>query len=125
MWKGKSNLLLLGGVATLGLILYSSSSKASGGGTNPNNDTTQPDPNYSKSPTDFIKNFYRPALAVYNVSGFPIVNTLAQAGVESGWGKSVYGWNFFGIKADSGWTGGTQLLRSWECGRTGEYATKF
>lgn len=36
--------------------------------------------------------------------------TLAQAALESGWGKSGIGNNMFGIKAGSSWTGKTQLV---------------
>lgn len=36
--------------------------------------------------------------------------TIAQAALESGWGKSGIGNNLFGIKAGSKWTGKTQLV---------------
>jgi len=35
--------------------------------------------------------------------------TIAQAILETGWGKSSLGNNLFGIKADAGWTGKKQL----------------
>lgn len=40
--------------------------------------------------------------------------TLAQAGVESGWGKHAPGNMFFGIKAGSSWKGARQLLSTSE-----------
>lgn len=40
--------------------------------------------------------------------------TLAQAGIESGWGKHAPKYNFFGIKADKSWKGAVQFLRTRE-----------
>lgn len=40
--------------------------------------------------------------------------TLAQAAVESAWGKYAPGFNFFGIKASKAWKGKTQLLKTKE-----------
>lgn len=57
------------------------------------------------------------------VTGVPFQVTLAQGGLESGWGKSAYGNNHFGIKAGKSWTGPIQELRTWECGKTGNPAT--
>ena len=42
--------------------------------------------------------------------GLPADVVLTQAGLESAWGKAVYGNNFFGIKANPSWKGQTQLL---------------
>src|ERR1039458_8041620 len=44
----------------------------------------------------------------------PFLATLAQAALESAWGKHAPGNNFFGIKADSSWTGDTQTLNTHE-----------
>jgi flagellum-specific peptidoglycan hydrolase FlgJ len=48
--------------------------------------------------------------------------TMAQAVLETGWGKASVGNNIFGIKADAGWTGPTTeaLTQEW-CG--GKYVT--
>ena len=40
--------------------------------------------------------------------------TLAQAALESGWGKAAIGNNLFGIKAGEGWTGKTQTVPTQE-----------
>jgi flagellum-specific peptidoglycan hydrolase FlgJ len=69
--------------------------------------------------TDFIKLFLPYATYVQSVTDVPASVILAQAGLESGWGASVYGNNFFGIKAGPSWKGETQLLKTWECGKTG------
>jgi flagellum-specific peptidoglycan hydrolase FlgJ len=44
----------------------------------------------------------------------PALVTMAQAGLESGWGKSAPNFNFFGHKAQSNFTGEKQLLRTSE-----------
>ncbi|WP_090826945.1 glucosaminidase domain-containing protein [Paenibacillus sp. yr247] len=58
----------------------------------------------------FFNTFGPDALSNEIQSGIPAAITLAQAALESGYGKSAPGYNFFGIKADSSWTGATQLL---------------
>lgn len=47
--------------------------------------------------------------------------TIAQAILESGWGKSAIGNNLFGIKAGSDWTGKTQTVGTSEYGSRGYY----
>lgn len=71
------------------------------------------------SPTDFIKKYYSAALKSQQSTGVPFAVSLAQAGIESGWGKSAIGNNFFGVKASSGWIGETQKFLTWEYGKTG------
>lgn len=39
---------------------------------------------------------------------------IAQAALETGWGKAAIGNNIFGIKAAGGWTGKTQDVQTWE-----------
>lgn len=59
---------------------------------------------------NFIKKY---AQSAYNVAlryGLPFDVILTQAGLESGWGINAYGFNFFGIKANSAWHGQRQLL---------------
>ena len=47
----------------------------------------------------------------YNV---PVYATLAQAALESGFGKHAPDFNFFGIKAGNSWKGSKQRLKTWE-----------
>ncbi len=47
---------------------------------------------------------------------------VAQAALESGWGKSAIGRNLFGIKADPSWKGKTQVVTTREF-VDGEYIT--
>src|SRR6185312_7955271 len=61
--------------------------------------------NIPKTPTDFIKLYYPFAKSSESSTGVPALVTLAQAGLESGWGKHAPGFNFFGITAGSSWTG--------------------
>lgn len=55
----------------------------------------------------------RYAQAAYNVAdkyGLPFDGMITQACLESTYGADAYGYNFFGIKADSSWRGDRQLL---------------
>lgn len=45
---------------------------------------------------------------------------LAQAALESGWGRSMPGNNLFGVKAGAGWTGGTVQAYTHEASVAGE-----
>ncbi|MDE1902716.1 MAG: glucosaminidase domain-containing protein [Alphaproteobacteria bacterium] len=45
---------------------------------------------------------------------------LAQAALESGWGRSIPGNNLFGVKAGAGWNGGTVQAYTHEASATGE-----
>jgi flagellum-specific peptidoglycan hydrolase FlgJ len=53
----------------------------------------------------FFDKYYQAALDSQKETGVPAMVTLAQAALESGWGKSVKGNNMFGIKADGSWKG--------------------
>lgn len=61
------------------------------------------------TPTIFIKKYWPEAVADYKRTGISPLFTITQAGLESGWGRSAPGYNFFGIHADSSWTGDTIL----------------
>lgn len=74
------------------------------------------------SPTKFVNTFLADAMESQKKTGVPYLVTLAQAAIESNWGKSAWGNNFFGIKADKYWQGAVQELRTWECGKTGDPA---
>lgn len=39
---------------------------------------------------------------------------IAQAALETGWGKAAIGNNIFGVKADASWSGRTQDVATWE-----------
>lgn len=58
----------------------------------------------------FVKQYK--SIVEKNISMYdlPADVVLTQAGLESAWGKAVYGNNFFGIKANAAWKGQTQLL---------------
>ena len=62
------------------------------------------------TPTDFIRNTYAGASAMQQNYGIPALAAMAQSAQETGWGSTVVGNMYFGIKATSGWTGKTQLL---------------
>lgn len=60
------------------------------------------------TPREFIDAIKPAALACQAASGIPASFTIAQAALESAWGKSQLareGFNLFGIKADAGWGG--------------------
>jgi len=62
----------------------------------------------------FYKQFSSMAKEAEKVTKVPYMVTLAQAALESGWGKSAPRNNFFGHKAFSSWKGEKQLLRTTE-----------
>ena len=71
---------------------------------------------------DFINKIKDGAVESYNEYGVLPSLTMAQAILESGWGKSSIGNNIFGIKAGSGWTGKTQTVGTSEWGNGGYYS---
>lgn len=64
--------------------------------------------------SDFIQQYGQNAADSMRQTRVPASVTLAQAALESGWGRHAPGFNFFGIKAGSSWTGATQLLTTTE-----------
>ena len=52
------------------------------------------------TPTDFVKTYYPFALQTEKKTGISGRFILAQAALESGWGKSIPGNMFFGVKAN-------------------------
>lgn len=68
----------------------------------------------SGSNLDFINSIVDGAVASYNEYGVLPSVTLAQAILESGWGKYSIGNNIFGIKAGSNWTGKVQNVPTYE-----------
>lgn len=65
-------------------------------------------------PIDFFRTYFPAAKENEKKTGVPWQVTLAQAALESAWGKHAPGNNFFGIKADPTWTGRVQTLRTRE-----------
>lgn len=63
---------------------------------------------------EFIGRVLPGAEAAYLETGVLPSLTLAQAILESGWGKASIGNNLFGIKANANWTGKKQLVRTAE-----------
>lgn len=58
-------------------------------------------------PTSFISMLLAAAQDCQRATGIPASFTVAQAALESSWGKRVRGNNLFGIKADRAWKGKT------------------
>lgn len=57
------------------------------------------------TPAEFIAAIAPAAQACMRRTGVPASVTVAQAALESSWGKCAPGMNLFGIKADSSWSG--------------------
>jgi flagellar protein FlgJ len=62
----------------------------------------------------FVAAYYDAAIETQINFKVPHLVTLGQAALESGWGKSAPGNNFFGIKAFKSWTGPKQMLDTYE-----------
>lgn len=74
------------------------------------------------TPDEFVDQLAPAARAFRRSSGIPASFTLAQAALESGWGKAAPGFNLFGIKADKSWSGPTVTFATHEnmgCQRVG------
>ncbi|HVI43989.1 MAG TPA: glucosaminidase domain-containing protein [Chitinophaga sp.] len=63
---------------------------------------------------DFIQQYGQNAVDSMRQTRVPASVTLAQAALESGWGRHAPRFNFFGIKAGSSWSGERQLLTTTE-----------
>lgn len=66
------------------------------------------------SPTAFISLLLPVARECQRIYGIPVSVTLAQAALETGWGKDVQGNNLFGVKADSSWSGPVVMIDTHE-----------
>lgn len=64
--------------------------------------------------SEFVKTYYKYAKQTQDKTGIDAKFILAQAALETGWGKSVPGNMFFGIKDTDGINGNEQLLRTTE-----------
>lgn len=65
-------------------------------------------------PKEFAEQYWPFALATQEKTGIPAIAILAQAALESGWGKAAPGNMFFGVKDTDGINGNEQLLRTTE-----------
>ncbi len=68
-------------------------------------------------PKEFVQQYYPFALKTQQKTGISAVAVLAQAALESGWGKSAPGNMFFGVKDTDGVNGNEQLLQTTEYSR--------
>lgn len=68
-------------------------------------------------PIDFCRNYYPFAKETERKSGISAIAILAQAAIESGWGKVAPGNMFFGVKDTDGVNGNEQLLTTTEYSR--------
>lgn len=66
---------------------------------------------------DFIKAYLPEAIKTYTKTGIHPLAILAQAALESGWGKAAPGFMFFGVKDTDGINGNEQLLVTTEYSR--------
>ena len=69
------------------------------------------------TPKDFVRNYLPFARAAESKSGISGIFILAQAAIESGWGRVAPLNNFFGIKDSDGLNGNEQLLVTTEYSR--------
>ena len=118
MKKSNLPLILLGG-AGAALVLWGGSKVTKSDLVNAVNIAT----GGALTPTLFFTKYYPLAQSVESDTNVPALVTLAQGAIESGYGLHAPGNNLFGIKASSSWTGKTQKLKTWECGKTGNPAT--
>lgn len=75
------------------------------------------------TPEDFIKEIAPAAKEAAKTTGIPASFTIAQAALESGWGKHVPGFNLFGIKANSAWHGEVVVRKTREQDEEGKWYT--
>ena len=70
------------------------------------------------TPKEFVASYYSDALQCEKSTNISAVAILAQAALESGWGKAAPGNMFFGIKDSDGINGNEQLLTTTEYSRS-------
>lgn len=69
------------------------------------------------TPKDFIDALLEPAKKSAEKTKIPASFTIAEAALESAWGKSLLsknGYNLFGVKADKSWKGDTLTMNTRE-----------
>lgn len=113
-----TGLILLSGAA-LAALVFSDQLKF----TSAANAAADASPAVKLTPAQFTAAYLPFARSSEISTGVPALVTMAQAALESGWGAHAPGYNFFGIKAGSSWSGKVQKLKTWECGKTGNAKT--
>jgi flagellum-specific peptidoglycan hydrolase FlgJ len=71
-------------------------------------------------PALFVSQYYPEAKKTQDKTGISAIAILAQAALESGWGKACPGNMFFGVKDNDGINGNEQLLTTTEYSRRGD-----
>ncbi len=106
-----------GGAATSAAPTPASSASASG----PAADAAAPSSSPTTAQDDFVKAMWPAAKAAGDALGVDPRNIVAQAALETGWGRAVpadnagrTSFNLFGIKAGSQWTGASVGVRTLE-----------
>jgi flagellum-specific peptidoglycan hydrolase FlgJ len=66
------------------------------------------------TPQVYIKTYYTFAKQVEKEFGIPVVFSLGQSALETGWGKTIVGNMMFGVKDTDGVNGNEQLLTTTE-----------
>lgn len=79
--------------------------------------------NLGGSQLKFVNDIKQGAVDCYKKTGVLPSLTMAQAILETGWGKYRIGNNVFGVKAGSGWKGKTQTCQTKEQLANGKYVT--
>ncbi len=69
-------------------------------------------------PKEFVQQYYSFANQTEQKTGISAIAILAQAALESNWGKAAPGWMFFGVKDTDGINGNEQLLTTTEYSRS-------
>lgn len=69
------------------------------------------------TPKQFVNAFLADAKTAELDSGISAIAILAQAAIESGWGKAAPGFSFFGVKDSDGVNGNEQLVTTTEYSR--------
>lgn len=62
------------------------------------------------TPSEFVSTYYPFALEIEKKTSIPALSIMAQAALESGWGKKAIGNNLFGIKFKKGDFGFIEVL---------------
>jgi flagellum-specific peptidoglycan hydrolase FlgJ len=70
------------------------------------------------TPQLFVNTYYAFAIQTQKKTGIPALVVLAQAALESGWGKCAPGNMFFGVKDTDGINGNEQLITTTEYSRS-------
>ena len=76
------------------------------------------------TPTEFVRKYYPFAKEVEKETGIPAIAIMAQAALESGWGRSAIGNNIWGVKYRKGDPGYQEVLTTEHSSRPDDYKGK-